>query len=282
MINISGGSIIMKKGMIKKISSVIVALTMVVSLSACTKKTDASTASALDKIKKSKKLVLGTSADYAPYEFHKTVDGKDTIIGFDIAIAKEVAKDLGVELEIKDVKFDGLLAALQSGNVDMVMAGMTPTEERKKNVDFSKVYYTAVQEIIVRTEDKDKFNSIDDFKGKKIGVQKGSLQEEIAKDQMKDSELKSLGKVTDLVLELKNKKVDAIIVEKPVADAYVSKNLDMTLSKAKVKESEDGGSAVAIKKGSEDFVNAVNKTLDRLINEKSIEKFVIEANEQVE
>lgn len=282
MINISGGSIIMKKGMIKKISSVIVALTMVVSLSACTKKTDASTASALDKIKKSKKLVLGTSADYAPYEFHKTVDGKDTIIGFDIAIAKEVAKDLGVELEIKDVKFDGLLAALQSGNVDMVMAGMTPTEERKKNVDFSKVYYTAVQEIIVRTEDKDKFNSIDDFKGKKIGVQKGSLQEEIAKDQMKDSELKSLGKVTDLVLELKNKKVDAIIVEKPVADAYVSKNPDMSLAKAKVKESEDGGSAVAIKKGSEDFVNAVNKTLDRLINEKSIEKFVIEANEQVE
>ncbi len=75
---------------------------------------------------------MATSADYPPYEFHKVVNGKDEIVGFDIEIAKEIAKQLGVELEIKDIKFDGLLAALQGGTVDMVISGMTPTEERKK------------------------------------------------------------------------------------------------------------------------------------------------------
>ena len=105
---------------------------------------DSKSGSALDKIKASGKIILGTSADYPPYEFHALVDGKDTIVGFDIELAKEIAKDLGVELEIKDMSFDGLLAALVSGNVDMVISGMTPTEERRQNVDFSDIYYQAV------------------------------------------------------------------------------------------------------------------------------------------
>ena len=86
--------------------------------------------SSLEKIKASGKIILGTSADYPPYEFQALIDGKDTIVGFDIELAKEIAKDLGVELEIKDMSFDGLLAALASGNVDMVISGMTPTEYR--------------------------------------------------------------------------------------------------------------------------------------------------------
>ncbi|MCS4517195.1 transporter substrate-binding domain-containing protein [Clostridium botulinum] len=134
------------------------------------------------------------------------MNGKDEIVGFDITIAKEIAKDLGVKLEIKDMKFDGLLAALQSGNVDIVIAGMNPTEDRKKSVDFSKIYYQAIQSVVVRAEDKDKFKSLEEFKGKKIGVQKGTTQEEVAKKEMTNSEIKSLGKVTDLVLELQNKK----------------------------------------------------------------------------
>jgi arginine/lysine/histidine transporter system substrate-binding protein len=235
----------------------------------------------VDKIKKSGKLVLGTSADYPPYEFHKEINGKDEIVGFDIEIAKEIAKDLGVELEIKDMKFDGLLAALNTDNVDLVIAGMTPTEERKQSVDFSDVYYKAEQAIIVRTEDSDKYKTLQDLFGKKIGVQKGTTQEQIATDEIKDAQLKSLGKVTDLVLQIQNKMVDALVVEKPVAQAYVEKNKDLMLSAAQVENSEKG-SAVAIKKGNTEFVDAVNKTIQRLESEGAVEKFVVEANKIAE
>lgn len=83
-----------------------------------------------------KKLTMGTSADFPPYEFHKVVDGKDTIVGFDIDIAKEIAADMGAELVIKDLPFDSLLNELSSGRVDIVISGLSPTEERKKLLTF--------------------------------------------------------------------------------------------------------------------------------------------------
>lgn len=232
-------------------------------------------------IKKAGKIVLGTSADYPPYEFHKSINGKDEIIGFDIEIAKEIAKELGVKLEIKDMKFDGLLPALQAGNIDFILSGMTPTPERTQAVDFSKVYYTAVQKIVVRAEDKDKIKTEADLKGKKVGAQKGSIQEKIVTEQFKDSEAKIIGKIPDLFLELKNKKSDALVAEEPVAAAYIAKNKEIAFADIKLTQ-EDAGSAVAFQKNNPALVEAANKTLDRLIKEKQIEKLVTEANEQVE
>jgi len=165
--------------------------------------------SAVEKIQKSGKLVLGTSADYPPYEFHVVIDNKDTIVGFDIEIAKEIAKDLGVELVIVDMKFDGLLAALETGSVDIVIAGMTPTPERAQSVDFSQIYYTAAQSILVRRADAAGVKTVEDLTGKRIGAQKGAIQEEIAKEQIPQAKVQALGKIFDLVLELKNKKIDA-------------------------------------------------------------------------
>lgn len=278
----------MKKGLLKKVIFGAMVGVMSLSFVACSngESKEASNKGAvttIDKIKESKKLVIGTSADYPPYEFHKEINGKDTIIGFDIEIAKEVAKDLGVELEINDMKFDGLVAALKTGKVDMVLAGMNPTEERKQSVDFSNIYYTADHAVIVRAEDKDKYKSLADLKGKEIGAQKGAIQEELAKTQIEGAQVKGLGKVTDLVLELKNKKVDAIVVEVPVAKFYVSKNPDLAITDAKFKiEAGEQGSAVAVKKGDEAFVNAINSALEKLIKEGKIDKFVVEANEQVE
>lgn len=235
----------------------------------------------LAEIKKAGKIIMATSADYPPYEFHKMVDGKDQIVGFDIEVAKAIAKDLGVELEIKDIKFDGLLAALQGGQVDMVIAGMTPTPEREKNVDFTKVYYTAVQGIVVRAEDKDKYKSLEDFKPLTIGVQKGSIQEQVATEQIPGAKLKQLSKIPDLMQELKNKKVDAVIAEIPVANSFISKNKELVLSVVKT-NAEEAGSAVAFKKGSGKLVEEVNKTIERLIAEKKIEQFVTDANLLVE
>ncbi|MCT8975424.1 ABC transporter substrate-binding protein [Clostridium sp. CX1] len=242
---------------------------------------DKSQSASMERIKKNGKLVLGTSADYPPYEFHKSINGKDEIVGFDIEVAKEIAKDLGVKLEVKDMKFDGLLAALDQGNVDIVVAGMTPTPEREKNVDFSNVYYQAVQTIVVRASDKDKIKSTDDLKGKKIGVQKGAIQEQIAQKQVSGAQPVALGKISDLMLALKSNRVDAVIVELPVATSNVNANKDLVISDIKL-QTEEAGSAAAFKKGSSDLVKEVNKTLDRLKAEKSVDKFVTDANNLVE
>lgn len=227
-------------------------------------------------IKKAGVIVMGTSADYAPYEFHKNIDGKDTIVGFDVEIAKKIAADLGVKLEIKDMGFDGLLAALTAGKVDFVISGMTPNEDRLKSVDFSKVYYNAEQVILVRTDNKDKFKSMDDLNKATIGVQTASIQEDLAKEQLPGATLKAIGKITDLALQLKNKKVDAVIMEAPVANGYVKKNSDLVISSVKPK-AEEAGSAIAIKKGEAALTAAVNKTLEKLMADKTIDKLVDEA-----
>ncbi|MBV7276961.1 transporter substrate-binding domain-containing protein [Clostridium sp. PL3] len=280
----------MLKGSLKKLLSISLIVGTMLTLGACGNKQEASNSGSQDKaqsqtmqkILKNKKLVLGTSADYPPYEFHKSVNGKDEIVGFDIEIAKQIAKDMGVELEIKDMKFDGLLAALDQGNIDIIVSGMTPTEERKKNVDFSNIYYKAVQTVVIRTADKDKFKSIADLKGKRVGVQKGAIQEEIAKKQMPDSQAVALGKISDLVMALQNNRVDAAIIESPVATSNANANKDIMISQDVKLTTDDAGAAVAIKKGSQDVVDAVNKTLDKLVKDKSIDKFVTDATNSVE
>ena len=279
----------MMSGVMKKILAVSVLVGMTVALVSCggaekSEKAGAAAENRLDKIKESGKIVLGTSADYPPYEFHATIDGKDTIVGFDIEIGKEIAKDLGVELEIKDMKFDGLTAALQAGTIDMAISGMNPTPERQKAVDFSEIYYKAEHGIVIKEENKDKFKTKDDFSGKKVGVQKGSIQEELALTQMKGAEVKGLGKVPDLVMELVSGNADAVVMEIPVAKAnakankglYVIENPNFELD-----ESEKG-SAVAMPKDSKELVGAINKTIDRLVKENKIEKYIVDSNELME
>lgn len=227
----------------------------------------------IEKIKKSGKLVLGTCADYPPYEAQQVKDGKPEIVGIDIEIAKEIAKDLGVKLEIKDMDFDPLVLSVKSGKIDMVISGMNPTPEREKEIDFSKIYYRAKQSVIVREEDKDKLTSVESLSGKKVGAQITSLQEKIAKEEIKGAKVVSLGKVNELVTSLKTKKVDAVIVEEPVAKAYVAKYPGITIANINVGKPNEG-SAVGIQKGNKEFVDSVNKTIDRLNSKHEIEKMV--------
>jgi len=259
---------------------------VILSAMSCAAKTPLSS---LDAIKKAGKLVIGTSADFPPYEFHSQVNGTDTIVGFDIAIAQEVAKDLGVTLEIKDMKFDGLLAALDSGNVDIVIAGMTPTDQRKESTDFSNIYYRAEQGVIVRAADLAKYPDAASLKDAMLGAQKGAIQVGIAKKQVKgmsdetqdNPQVKELPKVADLVLELKNGKIDAVIVETEVAKAYVAANPDLAVAPFVFPDSE-GGSAVAVKKGNQALVDAVNATLARLESGGLIPGFVTAAKEEMD
>lgn len=274
----------MKKNILKKLIVLTAISSIAVGIIGCKNSTTNNSnqnskisSSSLKDIKEKGKIVVGTSADYPPYEFHKEIDGKDQIVGVDVSIAQEVAKDLGVELEIKDMDFDGLLVSLQAGKSDVVFAAMNPTDERKENADFSDIYNKENNVFIVRKGEEDSIKSLDDLKNKKIGVQKGSVQEELIKEKLPEAEIKGLGKATDLVLDLKNKKVDAILLDSPVAKFNCDNNSDIALTSITI-EAPDDGAAIAMKKGSTELQAEINKTIKRLKDEGKIDEFVVEAN----
>ncbi|WP_151736329.1 transporter substrate-binding domain-containing protein [Paenibacillus tengchongensis] len=242
--------------------------------------TDNSAAGNSDSGAAAKKLILGTSADFPPYEFHKMIDGKDTIVGFDIDIAKDIAADMGAELEIKDLPFDSLLNELSSGRVDIVISGLSPTPERAEAVGLSDIYYQAEQAVVVREADKDKFATMDALKGAKLGVQTGSIQEEIAKE-IEGAQLTSLGKISEIVLQLQSNRVDASIMEGPVAKSFV-KNVDGLVIADAVPEVEDDGYVIGVKKGNDELLEQVNTTLKRLQDEGKIDEYVAAASELAE
>lgn len=259
----------------KKIALLLTMVILTVSLAGCASGGDTKALSKVEKIKADGKMVLGTAGDYPPYEFHKEIDGKDEIVGFDIEIAKAIAESIGVELEIVDMKFEGLLPALVTGDIDFVVAGMVATAVRKESVDFSVPYYVAQQRFIVKTEDAQTLTTPDDFNGLKIGAQKSSIQEDIALDKFASSEYIGLSKITDLVLELKNDKIDGVILAEPVAKAYVNQNPDLFLADEIL--GQEDGVAVAIKKGNEDLLEEIDSILTKLIEDGSVEKFIADA-----
>lgn len=272
----------MKKGFLKKMMLLGIAGIMMFSFAGCGAKNDdgakEGTQTKLEEVKNNKKLVVGMSADYAPYEFHAMIDGKDTVVGFDVEFAKEVAKDLGVELEIKEMNFEALLAAIQSNQIDMIISGMNPDAEREKVVTFSDIYYEAQHGVLVNKKDLDKYKTIEDLENAKVGAQIGSTQEKITKEVIKAKDPTLMADVNNLILELKTGKMDALITEEPVAKMAIKKNPEMALAAIKF-EADGGGNAVAVKKGETELIEQVNKTIKRLVDSGELEKYIIEANE---
>lgn len=171
-----------------------------------------------DKIKENGKLVIGTEASYRPFEYY---DNNDNIIGFDIDIARAIAEELGVELEIKDIAFDGLLPSLNTKKFDMVIAAMTITDERKNAVDFSESYFNAGQVISV-LEDNNQIKSVEDLEGKKVGVQLGTTAD-ITMSEMDSIEVSRYEQMTQAFIDLRNGRIDAVANDLPVAAEYIKK-----------------------------------------------------------
>ena len=238
--------------------------------------------SSLEEIKEKGVLVIGTSADFPPYEFHATIDGKDTIVGMDIEIAKKIAEDIGVELEIKDMQFDSLIPALETNNIDMILAGMSATKERQVSVDFSEPYYFATQNIVIRAEDEELYASKKDFSGKVIGAQMGSLQETLAKSEMKDSELITLGQTTELLLSLKTGKLDAVVMEGPNALAFTGNDESLITFEGGFEGGETDGTAIAMRKGADTLVAAVNESLAEIKEQDLIPGYLAETGKHLE
>ena len=229
----------------------------------------------LQAIKDKGVLVLGTSADYPPFEFHIEVEGKDTIVGFDIDIANKIAESIGVELEIIDMKFEGLLPALTAGKIDLIVSGMTPTDERKQSVDFSLTYYDARQTMLVLTETVGTLNTIEAFDGKILGVQKSSIQEDLAKTMFTSSEAKAIDKIPNLIMELKTGKVDGLILAEPVAKQYATANPDLSLNGLDL--GSEGGSAIAVQKDSGTFLEAIDMTIKNLVDSGEMDQIISDA-----
>ena len=236
----------------------------------------------LQQIKDAGVLKVGTSAEYSPYEFHKVVDGEDKIVGFDDFLVQEIAKDMGVKVEYTDMDFDGLLGALQADKVDIVLAGMTPDETRKKSVDFSEIYYTNSNVCIVAKGKEDSIKSSEDLKNLKVGVQKGTTQADYVTNTLGISDATQLKKIPDLMLELQNGKIDVIVTGKAVAEINVKKYDNIAIGNTTVGDEVAETSAAAIKKSGNgvdntSFVKSVNDTIKRLQDSGDMDKYMQEA-----
>ena len=204
-------------------------------------------------------VVMGTNAAFPPFEFIGGESG-DEVVGFDVEIAKEIAKDLGKELRIEDMEFDTLLTALNADKIDFVIAGMTINPKRAESVNFSEPYYEATQAVIVK-KGQTSINVIDDLKEKKMSVQLGTTGNDMASKYTSEENISAFNTGFEAVMELKNGKVDCLIIDQQPALNFVAKNPELEILSFDFEPEYYG---IAIKKENKELLESVNKTLERL------------------
>ena len=204
------------------------------------------------------KLVMGTNAEFAPFEF---IGDDGEVQGIDVEIAKEIAKDLGVELEVVNMNFDSLLPALATGKLDVAIAGITADETRRKTTVFSDTYVNATQVIIVSAENPT-VASKEDLNGKKIGVQLGTTGD-LYTDSLKDVTVTRYNKGLEAVMDLAAGRLDCVIIDLLPAKSFVA-NVEgvkiLELSEDLTQEEY----AIAVKKDDPALLDAINATLARI------------------
>lgn len=211
--------------------------------------------SQVDKTEIKEQIVMGTNAEFAPFEYR---EGKE-VVGFDVDISNKIAKNIGKELKIEDMEFGGLLAALETGKVDFIAAGMSKTPERAEQVDFSKPYFTASQMITIKAGNTS-ITSGDDLKGKKIGVQLGTTGEEVARE-IEGAEVISFDKGAMALVDLANGKLDAVVLDAEPTKNYTEGNDELQVLDEELTNEEY---SIAVRKGDKELLDAINKTIDEM------------------
>ncbi|MDE7319576.1 MAG: basic amino acid ABC transporter substrate-binding protein [Lachnospiraceae bacterium] len=209
-------------------------------------------------------LVMATNAYFEPYEYYEG----DQIVGIDAEMATAVAEKLGMELKIEDMEFDSIIPAVNSGKADMGVAGMTVTEDRLVNVNFSKPYTTATQVIIVQ-EGSD-ITGEADLNGKTVGVQLGTTGDIFASD-IEGAEIEQYNKGMDAVQALANGMIDAVIIDNEPAKQFVSKAEGLKILEEEFITEEY---AIAFAKDNEELMEKVNAALDELIADGTIQSII--------
>ena len=204
-----------------------------------------------------KVLHVGTTADFAPFEFQDE-NGSTEYQGFDMDIIRAVAKEMGYKADIQNLNFDGLIPAMESGNINVIAAGMSINEERKAQVDFTDPYYKSGLTIIVKKDNND-IKGFSDLKGKRIAVQIGTTGM-IEAQKIEGAEVKALNSSSDTFMELKAGNVDAVINDRPVNDYYLveSKSEDLKRLDDSLTSEEYG---FAMKKGNTELAEKINAAL---------------------
>ena len=236
------------------------------------------TSSTLDQIKANGKLLVGTEAQYAPYEF-KDLDAN--FAGCDMWLAQQIADSLGVELEVVDMSFDGIIPAVKSGQVDIGIAAFTKTPERAEEIDFSDLYETSAQLLVVKTGNADVYSTKEALAGQKVGAQKGTIQSQLIQSALPDSELFELEKYPALALEVQNGNIAGLVVDQAVGESLIATSnggLEVANFEFTAEEASFGKAAV-IAKGNEDLVAAVNEVINKVTADGSYQKAYDEAVE---
>ena len=201
------------------------------------------------------KIFVGTNAEFPPFEYLE----KGEVTGFDIELVNEIGKVMDADVKVLDMSFDGLLPALQMKKVDLVIAGMTATEERKKTVSFTQPYYTASQVIIVK-EGNNSIKSFDDLKGKKVAVMLGFTGDTIV-SEIEGVSIERFNAAYAGIMALQADKVEAVVLDSEPAKNYVKQNPGLVLAEADAEQEEY---AIALRKNDKALLEKVEKALAEL------------------
>lgn len=216
-------------------------------------------------LKNDNELIMVTEAGFAPYEYYS--DGE--IVGVDIDIAKEIAKEMGKKLVIKDVAFDSIINEVKTGKADFGAAGISYTEERSKQVDFSINYSISKQVVVVKNNSS--INSVNDISNKKISVQLGSVADTFVSDNY-NTEIIREKKYLAAIQDLKDDKVDCVVMDELPAKEMIKNNSSIKILPGELISDSYG---MIVKKGNTELLEVINKVLNKLVSDGSIDSYVI-------
>lgn len=250
---------------IKKMIAVLLVGVMTLSFVACgEKKSDEKDTTLAPGQTAKETLIMATNATFPPYEYY---DGS-YIVGIDAEIAALLAEELGMELKIEDMEFDSIIPAIQSGKAQMGMAGMTASEDRKKNVNFSTSYTKAKQVIIVKEDST--IDGPDALEGKKVGVQLGTTGDMYAED-IKDASVERYNKGFEAVLALSQNKIDAVVIDSEPAKEFVKQSEGLKIVD---KEFTNEEYAIAVSKDNTELLDKLNTALEKLKSEGKVDEII--------
>ncbi|MDF2541220.1 MAG: putative secreted protein [Herbinix sp.] len=237
----------------KIVGLVVLSMTVVSVFAGCSKKDD--------------KLIVGTEAGFAPYEY---MEGND-VVGIDMDIAQAIADEMGKELEIKNMDFEGALLAVQNGTVDFVAAGVSVDEERQKVMDFSDDYVNSTEVVVVNSANQAVAAASDeDLAGKIIGVQQGNIADFYVEENIEAKEIKRYTKFAQAAEDLKNGKIDCIVMDQFPAEELVAGNEGLAILDGELFTDKY---AIAVKKGNTELLETINGVIQKLKDEGKIEEF---------
>ena len=288
--------------MTKKLLALGLTLTMALSLAACggnsgssasgsssntdasTSQADASASTGDGSTATGGKLVMGTSADYPPFEFHiLDENGEDQIVGIDVFLGEQIAEDMGMEFEVVHMDFNNLFTLLNQGQCDMVIAAAEIDAEgvRPASSDYSDGYYSDIPpKIVVKAGNEGSYASLEDFSGKIVGAQTSTTKETIVKENMPGAELASMSSVIDLVNNLVYDKVDALVLDGAVADEYLASNPDLAAVDIDMSGYVEPYRVWVAKDDPNNLLPSINETIAKVLEDGSMDAFIAEAQEQ--